>query len=145
MGHWSDIQLSFTDRSCYTLQHQWRKLTQFRQIDELFASQSVRSSSLLSPSPISPSFSLAVSSIVSSSAILRFQSSSSSTNARSTTLFNLQPVVSSIPRGNFCFAGHFSSPGDSSNSQPIARLDQGRANQRAFPLDQMSTKEIVAE
>ena len=147
LGRWSEIQLSFPERSCYTLQNRWRKLTQFRQIDELFASQSVRCSFLLlhlSPPCFFLSFSLVVSSIVSSSAILRSQSSSPSTDARSTTLFNLSAVLSSILWANlvFFFAGHCSSPGDSPTPQSDARMEYSRASERDFSRDQISTKEI---
>ncbi|CAF4750008.1 unnamed protein product [Rotaria sp. Silwood1] len=38
-ARWSQIQPLFPGRSCYTLQNRWRKLTQYRQINELFNSQ----------------------------------------------------------------------------------------------------------
>ncbi|CAF4368891.1 unnamed protein product, partial [Adineta steineri] len=36
---WSQIQLFFPGRSCYTLQNRLRKLAQYRQINELFNNQ----------------------------------------------------------------------------------------------------------
>ncbi|CAF1214011.1 unnamed protein product [Rotaria sordida] len=38
-ARWSQIQPLFPGRSCYTLQNRWRKLIQYRQINELFTSQ----------------------------------------------------------------------------------------------------------
>jgi hypothetical protein len=43
LGRWSEIQVLFPDRSCYTLQNRWRKLVQYRQINQLFLCQEVRS------------------------------------------------------------------------------------------------------
>lgn len=41
LARWSQIQLAFPGRSCYTLQNRYRKLMQFRQINELFNGQQV--------------------------------------------------------------------------------------------------------
>ena len=41
LARWSEIQSFFPGRSCYTLQNRYRKLMQYRQINELFHSQQV--------------------------------------------------------------------------------------------------------